>query len=92
VADNKFQSNAHIGKKLSNIFNRFYTFFSLFHTFFQIFLQLLTVFNRFKHEHARLVLPHLAQLLYFKALSIKDFTQNLPLPADKSLPKSAKSR
>jgi hypothetical protein len=49
------QSNAHIGKKLSNFFNRFHTFFSLFHTFFQIFLQLLTVFNVFKHELARLM-------------------------------------
>jgi hypothetical protein len=42
------RSNAQGGAKLSNIFNRFYTFFALFHTFFQIFLQLLTVFNRFR--------------------------------------------
>jgi hypothetical protein len=55
VADNKFQSNAQGGKKLSNIFDRFHTFFDGFYTFFQIFLQLLTVFNRFKHELARLV-------------------------------------
>jgi hypothetical protein len=43
------------GKKLSNIFNRFYTFFSLFYTFFQIFPNFSTTFDVFKHEHARLM-------------------------------------
>jgi hypothetical protein len=64
VADNKFQSNAQGGKKLSNIFNRFYTFFSLFHTFFQIFRNFSHFLTLFKHEHARLVLPHFTYLVY----------------------------
>jgi len=61
------------GKKLSIIFNRFYTFFSLFHIFFQIFLQLLTVFNRFKHELARLVLSHFARFAYLNSPSERSF-------------------
>jgi hypothetical protein len=64
VANKKFQSNAQGGKKLSNFFNRFYTLFSLFHTFFQIFRNFSTTFDVFKHELARLVLPHLVHLAY----------------------------
>jgi hypothetical protein len=61
-----FQSNAHIGKKKSNFFNRFYTFFKHFHTFFQIFRNFSTTFDVFKHELARLVLPHFTHLPYLK--------------------------
>jgi hypothetical protein len=56
------------GKKLSNFFNRFYTFFSLFHTFFQIFRNFSHFLTVFKHEHARLVLPHLAHLVYLNKI------------------------
>jgi len=51
----RFQSFAHIGKKLSNIFNRFYTFFSLFYTFFQTFRNFSHFLTVFKHELARLM-------------------------------------
>jgi len=54
------------GKKLSNFFDRFYTFSSLFHTFFQIFRNFSTTFDVFKHEHARLVLPYFAHLAHFQ--------------------------
>jgi hypothetical protein len=53
---------------LSNFFNRFYTFFSLFHTFFQIFRNFSTTFDVFKHELARLVLPHFTHLVYLNKL------------------------
>jgi hypothetical protein len=80
------------GKKLSNIFKRFYTNFEYFGTFFANFRKFSNVFERFLHELARLVLPHLAYLPHLKALSIKNISQNLPLPADKLLPKRPKSR
>jgi hypothetical protein len=65
------------GKKKSNIFNRFYTFFSLFHTFFQIFCNFSTTFDVFKHELARLVLPHFTHLPYLK------LTPNPPFEAQR---------
>jgi len=43
------------GAKLSNIFNRFYTFFTHFYTFFAIFPNFSTFFDVFKHELARLM-------------------------------------
>jgi len=64
----RFQSKAHIGKKLSNIFNRFYTFFERFHTFFQIFRNFSHFFNRFLHELARLVLPQITHLVYLNKI------------------------
>jgi hypothetical protein len=51
----KFQSNAHIGKKLSNIFKRFYTIFKRFYTVFEYFQTFSNVFKRFLHELARLM-------------------------------------
>jgi len=55
VADNKFQSNAHIGKKLSNIFEYFQTFLYYFQTFHINFRTFSNVFERFLHELARLM-------------------------------------
>jgi hypothetical protein len=51
----KNQSNAQGGKKLSNIFKRFYTNFEYFGTFFANFRKFSNVFERFLHELARLM-------------------------------------
>jgi hypothetical protein len=60
----RFQSKAHIGKKLSNIFQYFQPFLYFFHTFLYIFPNFSTTFDVFKHEHAHLVLPHSTNLAY----------------------------
>jgi hypothetical protein len=48
VADNKFQSKAHIGKKLSHIFMQFLTVSILFSHFSIHFSQFFLLFNRFQ--------------------------------------------
>jgi hypothetical protein len=54
------------GKKLSNIFKRFYTIFERFYIVFEYFQTFSNVFERFLHELARLVLPQITYLAYFQ--------------------------
>jgi len=79
VANKKFQSNAQGGKKLSNFFNRFCPFFTLFYTFFQIFRNFSHFLTIFKHELARLVLPHLTYFTQIAKMAYATTHLNLTL-------------